>query len=43
MIPPLGNRAQHADALGNYLRADPIAGEQRNRQLVHTRLVWVDS
>ena len=43
VIPPLGHRVEHADALGYDLRPDPVAGEQRNRQRVHTRLVWVDS
>ena len=43
VIPSLCYRAKHADALGYNLRADPVARQQRNRQRVHTRLVWVDS
>src|SRR5258705_7624020 len=43
VIPPLGHGAKQADALGYNLRPDPVAREQRNRQRVHTRLVWVDS
>ena len=43
VIPPLGHSTKHSDALGYNLRTDPVAREQRNRQRVHTRLVWVDS
>src|SRR5712675_1868401 len=43
VIPPLGHRAKHTNAFGYNLRTDPVAREQRNRQRVHTRLVWVDS
>src|SRR5712671_2598296 len=43
VIPPLGHRAKHANALGYNLRPDPVAWEERNRQRVHTRTMWVDS
>ena len=43
MIPPLAHGTEHTDAFGHYLRADPVARQQRDRQRVHTRLECVDS
>src|SRR6266550_9446117 len=43
VIPPRGDRADHADAFGYYFRSDSIARQQGDRQRVHTRLECVDS
>jgi hypothetical protein len=43
MIPAVCHRPKNTRAFGDYLRANSVAREERNRQRVHTRLVCVDS